>query len=60
MNNELPKNSFYEDFYFWIDKENKYEYYTTPLYLYKANTVVNFDNKLVSIYWSENEKLIMD
>lgn len=56
MKNELPINNFFDGFYFWFDKENKYEYYATPLYLYKANTVVNFDNKLVSVYWNEAEK----
>ena len=32
MNIDLPKVEHFEDFYIWFNKDEKLEYYSTPLY----------------------------
>ena len=46
MNTRLPENNFFNDFYFWFDKKNKQEYYTTPLYFYKVSQLTNIETKI--------------
>ena len=55
MNTKLPENNFFNDFYFWFDKKNKQEYYTTPLYFYKVSQLTNIETKISTVYWNENE-----
>lgn len=45
MNVDLPDVRHFEDFYIWFNKEKKEEYYSTPLYLYKADFSFNFNDK---------------
>ena len=45
MNIDLPQIQHFEDFYIWFNKDKKEEYYSTPLYFYKADFSVNFDDK---------------
>ena len=45
MNFDLPDVRHFEDFYIWFNKEKKEEYYSTPLYLYKADFSFNFNDK---------------
>lgn len=35
---KLPQNNFTEGFYIWFNPDNKEEYYSTPLYMYKTTT----------------------
>ena len=46
---ELPKVTFFDDFYFWFNTETKKEYYATPLYFYKADFHLDTENKLRKI-----------
>ena len=69
MNIDLPDIRHFEDFYIWFNKEKKEEYYSTPLYLYKADFSFDFNDKEKSknnngrnknggtrhIRWKENE-----
>ena len=52
---ELPEVTFFEDFYFWFNIETKKEYYATPLYFYKADFHLNYDNKIRDVYYKETE-----
>lgn len=45
MNIDLPNISHFEDFYIWFNKEEKKEYYSTPLYFYKADFSFDFNDK---------------
>lgn len=45
MNISLPEVKHLEDFYIWFNKEKKEEYYSTPLYLYKADFSFDFNDK---------------
>lgn len=56
MKANLPEMNFYDGFYIWFNKEKKEEYYATPLYLYKANTKIEFDNRLVTVYLEDKKK----
>lgn len=56
MKTNLPEMNFFDGFYIWFNKEKKEEYYATPLYLYKANTKVEYDNRLVSVYLEDKKK----
>ena len=56
MSIELPKVTFFQDFYFWFDTETKKEYYATPLYFYKADYHLDTENKLRDVYYKEKEK----
>ena len=44
MNIDLPKVEHFEDFYIWFNKDEKLEYYSTPLYFYKADFSFDFAN----------------
>lgn len=55
MKADLPEKSFFEDFYIWFNNEKKEEYYATPLYLYSADTKVDYDNRLVTVYFDKKE-----
>ena len=52
---ELPEVTFFEDFYFWFNTETKKEYYATPLYFYKADFHLDYDNKVRDVYYKETE-----
>ena len=52
---ELPDVSFFDDFYFWFNTKTKKEYYATPLYFYKADFHLDFDNRLRDVYYKETE-----
>ena len=51
---ELPEITFFEDFYFWFNLDNKKEYYATPLYFYKADYHLDTENKLREVYFKES------
>lgn len=55
MSGVLPEKIFFDNFYIWFNKNKKQEYYSTPLYLYKANTMVDYDNRLINVYFDEKE-----
>lgn len=52
---ELPKVTFFDDFYFWFNTETKKEYYATPLYFYKSDFHLDTENKLRDVYYKETE-----
>ena len=52
---ELPEVTFFEDFYFWFNLDTKKEYYATPLYFYKADFHLDYDNKIRDVYYKETE-----
>ena len=52
---ELPEVTFFEDFYFWFNTDTKKEYYATPLYFYKADFHLDYDNKVRDVYYKETE-----
>lgn len=52
---ELPEVTFFDDFYFWFNTETKIEYYATPLYFYKADFNLDYDNKVRDVYFKETE-----
>ena len=52
---ELPEVTFFDDFYFWFNIETKKEYYSTPLYFYKADFHLDLDNKIRDVYYKETE-----
>ena len=52
---ELPEVNFSNDFYFWFNTETKKEYYATPLYFYKADFHLDYNNKLRDAYYKESE-----
>lgn len=52
---ELPEVTFFDDFYFWFNTETKKEYYATPLYFYKSDFHLDYDNKLKDVYYKETE-----
>ena len=52
---ELPEVTFFEDFYFWFNLNTKKEYYATPLYFYKADFHLDYDNKVRDVYYKETE-----
>ena len=52
---ELPEVTFFEDFYFWFNLDTKKEYYSTPLYFYKADFHLDYDNKVRDVYYKETE-----
>ena len=37
MSMDLPEVKHFDDFYIWFNKEEKKEYYSTPMYFYKAD-----------------------
>ena len=55
MNTILPEIAITDNFYIWFNKENREEYYSTPLYLYKADYKLDYDNRLKYVYWKETE-----
>ena len=55
MSGVLPEKIFFDNFYIWFNKDEKQEYYSTPLYLYKATTTVDYENRLVNVYFDEKE-----
>ena len=55
MSGFLPEKIFFDNFYIWFNKDEKQEYYSTPLYLYKATTTVDYENRLVNVYFDEKE-----
>ena len=52
---ELPEVTFFDNFYFWFNTETKKEYYATPLYFYKADFHLDYDNKVRDVYYKETE-----
>lgn len=56
MSNILPEVNFFNGFYIWFNKETKKEYYSTPLYYYKADYHIDYDNHLLDIFYKENAK----
>ena len=52
---ELPEVTFFEDFYFWFNLDTKKEYYATPLYFYKADFHLDYDNKIRDVYYKKTE-----
>ena len=52
---KLPEVTFFEDFYFWFNTETKKEYYATPLYFYKADFHLDYDNKVRNVYYKKTE-----
>ena len=55
MSVNLPEVEHYDDFYIWFSKEKREEYYSTPLYFYKADYKLDYDNRLRYVYWKETE-----
>ena len=55
MNRDLPESKFFEDFYIWFNQDKKEEYYSTPLYYYKASFNIDYDTHTLKVYWKENE-----
>lgn len=55
LNNSLPPYSFYDNFYFWFNKEKKEEYYATPLYLYNADFTKDDEKKVLTVFWKGKE-----
>jgi hypothetical protein len=55
MKVNLPEKNFFDSFYIWFNKEKREEYYSTPLYLYSANTKVDYDNRLVNVFFDKKE-----
>ena len=45
MNISLPDTKHFDDFYIWFNKDKKEEYYSTPLYFYKADFLFVYNNK---------------
>lgn len=45
MNISLPEIKHFDDFYIWFNKDKKEEYYSTPLYFYKADFYFDFNDK---------------
>ena len=45
MNIDLPEIKHFNDFYIWFNKEKKEEYYSTPLYFYKADFSFDYNDK---------------
>ena len=52
---ELPEVTFFEDFYFWFNLDTKKEYYATPLYFYKADFHLDYENKVRDVYYKGTE-----
>ena len=46
MKGNLPEKSFFDSFYIWFNKEKREEYYSTPLYFYKASFNMDLDNRI--------------
>ncbi len=45
MNISLPDIKHFDDFYIWFNKDKKEEYYSTPLYFYKADFSFDYNDK---------------
>lgn len=45
MSIDLPDIRHFDDFYIWFNKDEKKEYYSTPMYFYKADFSFDFNNK---------------
>ena len=45
MSINLPDIRHFDDFYIWFNKEKKEEYYSTPMYMYKADFTFDFNDK---------------
>lgn len=45
MSANLSDIKHFDDFYIWFNKEKKEEYYSTPLYFYKADFSFDYNNK---------------
>ena len=55
MTNDLPNAEHFENFFIWFDDNEKKEYYSTPLYYYKATFNINYENNIRTIKWKEKE-----
>ena len=44
MSIDLPEVKHFDDFYIWFNKEEKQEYYSTPMYFYKADFSFDFND----------------
>ncbi|MDO5556387.1 MAG: DUF6076 domain-containing protein [Clostridia bacterium] len=55
MNIDLPNVQHFEDFYIWFNKEKKEEYYSTPMYFYKADFDIDYDKRLRYVHWKNKE-----
>ena len=45
MSIDLPEIKHFDDFYIWFNKDEKKEYYSTPMYFYKADFSYDFNNR---------------
>ena len=52
MNTILPEIAITDNFYIWFNKEKREEYYSTPLYLYKADYKLDYDKRLKYVYFA--------
>ena len=65
MNIDLPNVEHFDDFYIWFNKDEKLEYYSTPMYFYKANFSFSFDddddkknsNRTKKMWWHKTYKM---
>ena len=55
MTNDLPNTEHFENFFIWFDDNEKKEYYSTPLYYYKATFNIDYENNIRTIKWKEKE-----
>ncbi len=45
MSIDLPEIKHFDDFYIWFNKDEKKEYYSTPMYFNKADFSFDFNDK---------------
>lgn len=45
MSIDLPEVKHFDDFYIWFNKDERQEYYSTPMYFYKADFSFDFNDK---------------
>lgn len=45
MSIDLPDIRHFDNFYIWFNKEEKKEYYSTPMYFYKADFSYDFNDR---------------
>ncbi len=57
MKANLPEKNFFESFYIWFSKEKREEYYSTPMYTYKAETKTDHENRLMTISYNKKVKI---
>ena len=55
MEKKIPEGTFFEGFYIWFDQNEKIEYYSTSLYLYKTIRTT-LENDVMIIKYNLKEK----